>query len=219
MNKFLLSLVFILLHNLNLQATDLLSESCNLGNKDACNSILNIAEIHYMNKDYPKAIPILSTFCKRKHIDSCTNLNEIGAAYYNGSDVEINYQKASQLFVVACEAGNGVSCDNIGVLYSEGIAFKIDQNKAMNFFSKACNLGHNSGCKSYEKLKNQSLPNTNINKWKDAGFIAKDAKHYIKNNISISEAKKWKDARFRAKDACYYINKKITLSEAIQRVK
>lgn len=72
--------------------------------------------------------------------------NKLGAAFQNGKITTKNLETANKLFVMGCEGGSGLACQNLGynVFFGEGT--KQDKQGGFNIVKRSCELGIGSSC-------------------------------------------------------------------------
>jgi TPR repeat protein len=86
-----------------------------------------------------------------------------GGEYERGDDEykKGKYLEAYNIWIEACNKGEGESCNAIGLLYDEGEGVLKNGAKAFDYYKKACDLGDQWGCNNYgyslieiDKVKN-----------------------------------------------------------------
>ena len=80
------------------------------------------------------------------------NLTSEGQTAYDAGDE----QKAAQIWLKACKAGEARGCARLGFLYQSGKGVEQDDAKASKFYQKACDAGELSGCDSLASLHQNS---------------------------------------------------------------
>lgn len=101
--------------------------------------------------DYSSAITQLEKLCKNGNMDACYNLGFMYAGEPNNkgnkiAKIEPDYQKALQLFTLACDNNHGAGCNNLAMMYWTGHGIKKDMVKHDKFREKACMLNHGKAC-------------------------------------------------------------------------
>lgn len=81
--------------------------------------------------------------CAEGNADSCYLL---GAAYYNGSGVEADRQRAVELFSQACDQGFGASCDTLGIMANDGDTLPQDFEVGARYLTRGCEAGYALSC-------------------------------------------------------------------------
>jgi len=96
----------------------------------------------------------------KEHKKSCIEGNakgcyNLGWAYYEGKDVEIDYITAKEYLEIACDYEVGDGCFKLGEIYAEGKGVEKNASKAREYYGKAkeyykkaCDLNDASGCTS-----------------------------------------------------------------------
>ncbi|EFC39629.1 predicted protein [Naegleria gruberi] len=68
--------------------------------------------------------------------------NNLGAAYQNGTGVDIDYKKAVYWYEKSAEQNNSEAQFNLGYLYQEGLGVPKNIEIALQFFEKSANQNH-----------------------------------------------------------------------------
>ncbi|QKF92630.1 tetratricopeptide repeat protein [Campylobacter sp. CCUG 57310] len=93
---------------------------------------------------------------RNEFLDSCIAL---GNLYNNSLYGAIEYEKAANLFTMACEGGYPGACMNLGFLYYEGKGVNKDKARANKLLKMGCDMGYEDSCefyKRYEDLEKKS---------------------------------------------------------------
>jgi hypothetical protein len=98
-------------------------------------------------KRYSEAIPLLSQACKGRNANACYYL---GVMFEFGQGVAQDFNRARNLYVDACNAGNQAACSNLSILMnyepnsllckSTSLAFTVNQ------YRDSCNAGNGMSC-------------------------------------------------------------------------
>lgn len=60
--------------------------------------------------------------------------------------LEVDHEKAFELFKKGCEHGLPDSCYNVAFSYQQGDGTQMNYDKAIEFYTKACDLGFSYAC-------------------------------------------------------------------------
>ncbi|WP_297576607.1 tetratricopeptide repeat protein [uncultured Campylobacter sp.] len=120
-----------------------LEKECKKENMDSCFELA----LAYMSgigvkKDSKKMNEYLNMCCQKDNLVACHSIAE-------NYELEQNYDKAVEYYIMNCDKGYAGSCTNLGILYHVGDKIKQDYKKANNYFSKACDGGEPRGCFSF----------------------------------------------------------------------
>lgn len=96
------------------------------------------AKYFYDNKDYDKALPLLSKAAELGDINAQFYL---GFMYAHGYGVVQDYPKAVAWFSKSAELGNARGQYNLGTMYSHGYGVEKDYNKAITWYRRAAIRG------------------------------------------------------------------------------
>ncbi|GES88018.1 kinase-like domain-containing protein [Rhizophagus clarus] len=77
--------------------------------------------------------------------DDSNSIALLGKFNYLGIGIDIDKQKAFELYQKAAELGNSSGIYNLGYCYENGIGTVIDKKKAFELYQKAADLGNTSG--------------------------------------------------------------------------
>lgn len=100
-----------------------------------------------VEQDLDKAVELFTRAASSINMDkrAVDNIAGIGHMYYtgqgNGYEVEINYDKAVELFKLAEKHGSNLALVGLGVAYREGKGVERDYTKAMEYFKLADEKG------------------------------------------------------------------------------
>jgi TPR repeat protein len=81
--------------------------------------------------------------CGQSDGEACYRL---GWLYEDGLGVPQNENKATKLYVQACDANWAVACRALGIMYWQGERVKRSRKKAIEYYKKACGLGLAEAC-------------------------------------------------------------------------
>ena len=76
-------------------------------------------------------------FEKKANLMNPVDLYKLGRIYYEGLNVQQDFTKAKQYFIISAERGNANSLLILGLFYMNGISVDQDYNKAREYFEKA----------------------------------------------------------------------------------
>lgn len=96
-----------------------------------------------------KASGVLSNFLLKWRADegSLAACADLGAMYYDDRyGVKHDYQKALELFTLACDGGYAEACRGVGDSYYNGNGVSEDLAKAAEYYKKACDGGNARAC-------------------------------------------------------------------------
>jgi hypothetical protein len=94
---------------------------------------------YYENKEYKKALPLLSKAAGMGHTKSRTVL---GTMYRLGRGVKKDIRKAHELYIMAGEKGNARAQFFLGAMFDDGVGVPPDPIKAFNWYLKAAEQEH-----------------------------------------------------------------------------
>ena len=95
-------------------------------------------------------------YCQREYIQSCRSL---GVLYAHGMAVELNEQRAVELFRVACNNDDSLGCAHLGSAYENGWGVNADPNKALSYYDIGCKDNVATACLGKERIEDrQSRP-------------------------------------------------------------
>ena len=77
---------------------------------------------------------INSAVCNAKDLDDQCDL---ASKYLNGKGVELNYEKARQLYIKAAESGSARAQNELGIIYVEGKGVERNCSESVKWFNKA----------------------------------------------------------------------------------
>lgn len=123
--------------------------ACDMGDSLACTEITIIDKSKNNSSIRTSKIKKYSKLVKYK--DAC-NLGDFekcfrfGLAYYEGNQVEQNYNIAKSYLEMACNNKVGVGCGTLGVMYENGKGVSQDYSKAKMYYEKGCDIGYSNGC-------------------------------------------------------------------------
>ena len=124
---------------------------------------------------------------------------------------EKKYKEAVDMYNRGCYMGFDDACISLGAMYLIGDYVKQNINKAKRYLAMSCIKGNISSCNLLEQEKQRqkdiikarlqdadffmrkNISFDKVKRWKEAGFTAKEIRHYINNNITLNEAKNLKD--------------------------
>ncbi len=143
----------------------LYSKACDNADAISCHK-LGTLYLKSDDQEKRKAAPkILDTGCRYGSIRACGTL---GNLYKKGEEgLEVNKDKAFDLFRQACNGGDSNSCYQLAQCYQNGEGVKKSRNVAATLYVKACETGSSKAC---EHIKNQRTRNE-----KDQERISKQA--------------------------------------------
>jgi len=122
-------------------------KSCNAGDKIAC---LHLKKLYYDDNIITAKKYTLRELEKviRKNSFLLGNVfNNLGCLYGDGSlIVDLNYNKAFELFKLVCKNDYGMGCYNLGLMYEQGQAVEKNYNKALELYKKGCKLKNKESC-------------------------------------------------------------------------
>ncbi len=96
-----------------------------------------------------KASGVLSNFLLKWRADegSLAACADLGAMYYDDRyGVKHDYQKALELFTLACDGGYAEACRGVGHSYYNGNGVSEDLAKAAEYYKKGCDGGYAMAC-------------------------------------------------------------------------
>lgn len=67
--------------------------------------------------------------------------NQLGDAYYDGIQIEQDYVKAFELYLLAAEQGHGRAQHNVAYAYANGIGTQKNTEEAIKWYSKSADQG------------------------------------------------------------------------------
>ena len=73
--------------------------------------------------------------CDKGHPGSC---NSLGFLYFDGRGVQLDRQKAAELFNIACRGGDMHGCNNLGTAYYKGLGMIQSNEFALESYKEAC---------------------------------------------------------------------------------
>jgi sel1 repeat-containing domain protein len=88
--------------------------------------------------------------CKAGDTQACM---EAGKYFTDMARTQAYYEKAAQMYKIACDKDAFEACGKLGALYAQGLGVKKDAVKARELFKKACDGGDKAGCDRYGEFK------------------------------------------------------------------
>lgn len=79
-------------------------------------------------------------------------IKELADKYYNGTGIQINYQKAAKLYEAAANLNNVFAMNKLGDMYRTGLGVEQNYEKAMVLYQKAANKGNVAAMKNIENM-------------------------------------------------------------------
>jgi len=116
----------------------------------------------------------------------------LGKMHYNDKEMEQNYKKAFEYFMLAADQGYAKAQCRVGKMYEDGhdLAVKKDASEALRFYRLASNQGH-----SYAQYLLQALLHTSI---QDASMDDHAIEFFESSaRLGIKDAERRLKARFR----------------------
>jgi TPR repeat protein len=107
----------------------------------------------YNNKNYKKAVKLLTSSSNQGHSSAHSNL---GHMYKNGLGVKQNYKKAIELYTLSANQGHSSAQSNLGLMYYLGNGIKKNKIKAYQLWLKLAKQGHSNSQHNLDILCKQS---------------------------------------------------------------
>ncbi|GBC22521.2 kinase-like domain-containing protein [Rhizophagus irregularis DAOM 181602=DAOM 197198] len=154
-------------NNFNLMIHEIFTLLTNIEKDKVKEAILNCFNDHNVNSQdiYDWLI---------NHQDNSDSIVLLGEFNYFGIVVNVDRQKAFELYEKAANLGNSIGLDNLGNCYDEGIGVNVNKEKAFELYQKAASLGNTSGINNLGYCYDYGV-GTNIDKQKACELYQKAA--------------------------------------------